>query len=588
MTRVLSTLALIAAAGTAHAQCNTAKVTAEVPGPNNWFGTSVALSGGMMVVGDPYSSVSGHADQGSLRVFSNVFGWNPLATLSRSSGAANEWLGRSVGISGDWIVAGMPLFDEGSGGAVFFKRNGAQWVQTSMVTLLNHEPSAHAGNAVAIDGDHAIIGVPDGDSVDPTVGFAQLATRVGDTWHYGGSFITSDLQPYDAAGSSVGVRGNLYMMGVPGRSISGHPGAGVIAVGTSGSSTFTESQLMNATDPQDYAALGRAAAMDDGIIVAGAPDYDNGITLDSGAVYIFEPGQFGIWVQTARILAPSPTPGAHFGGHVAVDGTRIVISEFGTGKTYIYRKTNLGGWVEEWRLHDPEAIGQGFGGGVAVSGEKVAVASTLGEVNGVNAAGYVNVFDMTGAFGANAKAFAPAITAGTYSGCTEFATDDGSASCGNSNTSPDVWFRFTAPCTGNVTFNTFGSNFDTVLSIHSSSISGPGASIACNDNAGQFFETSSVTLSMAQDQEVYIRIGGNSGAHGNYTLTIQSCGPNSCYANCDASTSAPLLTANDFQCFLNKFAAADAYANCDHSTSNPLLTANDFQCFLNAYAAGCT
>jgi len=60
-----------------------------------------------------------------------------------------------------------------------------------------------------------------------------------------------------------------------------------------------------------------------------------------------------------------------------------------------------------------------------------------------------------------------------------------------------------------------------------------------------------------------------------------------CYANCDNSTVAPILTANDFQCFLNKFAAQDPGANCDGSTTNPILTANDFQCFLNAYAAGC-
>ncbi len=60
-----------------------------------------------------------------------------------------------------------------------------------------------------------------------------------------------------------------------------------------------------------------------------------------------------------------------------------------------------------------------------------------------------------------------------------------------------------------------------------------------------------------------------------------------CYANCDGSTATPILTANDFQCFLNRFAASSPYANCDVSTSSPLLTANDFQCFLNAYAAGC-
>ncbi len=60
-----------------------------------------------------------------------------------------------------------------------------------------------------------------------------------------------------------------------------------------------------------------------------------------------------------------------------------------------------------------------------------------------------------------------------------------------------------------------------------------------------------------------------------------------CYSNCDGSTALPVLTANDFQCFLNRYAAGDPYANCDGSTVAPVLNANDFQCFLNSFAAGC-
>ncbi len=71
-------------------------------------------------------------------------------------------------------------------------------------------------------------------------------------------------------------------------------------------------------------------------------------------------------------------------------------------------------------------------------------------------------------------------------------------------------------------------------------------------------------------------------------MIITPMGSAPCYANCDGSTSTPILTANDFQCFLNKFAAADPTANCDGSTATPILTANDFQCFLNTYAAGCS
>ncbi len=60
-----------------------------------------------------------------------------------------------------------------------------------------------------------------------------------------------------------------------------------------------------------------------------------------------------------------------------------------------------------------------------------------------------------------------------------------------------------------------------------------------------------------------------------------------CYPNCDGSSVAPMLTANDFMCFLNRFASGHPYANCD-GTASPALTANDFQCFLNQFAAGCS
>jgi hypothetical protein len=65
-----------------------------------------------------------------------------------------------------------------------------------------------------------------------------------------------------------------------------------------------------------------------------------------------------------------------------------------------------------------------------------------------------------------------------------------------------------------------------------------------------------------------------------------SHGPD-CYANCDGSTTPPVLNLADFTCFLDRFAAGDPYANCDGSTSPPVLNVNDFACFLTKFAAGC-
>ena len=78
---------------------------------------------------------------------------------------------------------------------------------------------------------------------------------------------------------------------------------------------------------------------------------------------------------------------------------------------------------------------------------------------------------------------------------------------------------------------------------------------------------------------------GSDDSDSNFTIGTP---PAPCYANCDGSTVTPILTANDFQCFLNKYAASAPTANCDNSTGVPSLTANDFQCFLNAFAAGCS
>jgi hypothetical protein len=60
-----------------------------------------------------------------------------------------------------------------------------------------------------------------------------------------------------------------------------------------------------------------------------------------------------------------------------------------------------------------------------------------------------------------------------------------------------------------------------------------------------------------------------------------------CYANCDGSTSLPVLNVQDFSCFLVRFASGDLYANCDGSTQPPVLNVADFGCFLTRYSAGC-
>lgn len=79
---------------------------------------------------------------------------------------------------------------------------------------------------------------------------------------------------------------------------------------------------------------------------------------------------------------------------------------------------------------------------------------------------------------------------------------------------------------------------------------------------------------------------GDTGTIIGFKLTVTPAA--GCYANCDGSLTAPVLTAGDFQCFLNRFTVADPWANCDGSTRAPILNVMDFQCYINRYASGCT
>ena len=118
------------------------------------------------------------------------------------------------------------------------------------------------------------------------------------------------------------------------------------------------------------------------------------------------------------------------------------------------------------------------------------------------------------------------IGAGIHYGTTNFATNDGQATCGSSNLSPSVWYKWVAPRAGSITVSTCGSSFDTVLSVYdtNSCPSTTGTQIACNDDAGPGSEcgglVSSVTFTAIANETYYIRVSGFNDAQGDFQLNV--------------------------------------------------------------------
>ncbi len=114
------------------------------------------------------------------------------------------------------------------------------------------------------------------------------------------------------------------------------------------------------------------------------------------------------------------------------------------------------------------------------------------------------------------------IESGTHSGDTGNATNDGSASCGTSDESPDTWFLYAASEDGVLRVDTCGSSWDTVLSIHTGCPGTAANEIACNDDACGL--QSIVQFQVTAFTDYVIRVSGFDGASGPFTLTVGMVG----------------------------------------------------------------
>ncbi len=111
------------------------------------------------------------------------------------------------------------------------------------------------------------------------------------------------------------------------------------------------------------------------------------------------------------------------------------------------------------------------------------------------------------------------------SGSSLQATNDGSATCGSSSTSRDVWYAYRPVSSATVNVNTCGSGFDTVLSVFTGACGGL-TQVACNDdnassggnNACGGGLSSGINVAMTAGTTYYIRVAGYQGAAGTFNI----------------------------------------------------------------------
>jgi hypothetical protein len=106
----------------------------------------------------------------------------------------------------------------------------------------------------------------------------------------------------------------------------------------------------------------------------------------------------------------------------------------------------------------------------------------------------------------------------TYFGSTADATNDGSASCGDSVASADVWYYYQPYGSGFLTISLCDSPYNTVLSVHTACPGTAANEVACNDDYCGL--QSRIELFVISGHSYWIRVSGADGATGLFSLTV--------------------------------------------------------------------
>jgi hypothetical protein len=341
------------------------KVVADGGVPYQQFGASVAIDGATAVVG----GVESGAGDGSYPAGPGVAfvlrkqstGWTQAAELRADDGAAGEFFGFSVAVSGDTAVVGAhdaTVDGQADRGAAYvFHHTGDAWAQVARLTAGDGISGDLFGNAVAIDGDTIVVGAY-GSTVDGRFGQGALYvfSADGGGWTQTGKLTAADGVALDQLGFSVALHGDELMAGAPNAvGADGSAKTGAVYAFQRSAGAWSQAQKLVPDDGAANDAFGVSVGFEGGYGVVGAP-FGNGLL---GAAYVFERDATG-WAQAQKLLPQNGLPNdVLWAFAVALSGDHLVVTEptydSNLGRADVYGRT-ADGWTLQQTLTASDAV----------------------------------------------------------------------------------------------------------------------------------------------------------------------------------------------------------------------------------------
>jgi hypothetical protein len=374
------------------------KLTASDGAASDYFGRSVAISGNIAVVGAFYDNVGLNADQGSAYVFGRSGNtWGMRQKLTASDGAAGDWFGRSVAISGETIVVGAWRDDIGKnvdqGSAYVFARSSDffdrdSWSQQAKLIANEGAGCDYFGYSVGISVDTVVVGT------NGNLGSAHVFVRSGSSWSQQARLIASNGAC--AFGDSVSINGDIVVVGAPCDSVGSNLNQGSAYLFLRDGIHWSQKQRLTASDGAANDNFGRSVAIGGETIVVGADADDISSNANQGSAYVFVRTGPTWWSQQQKLTASDGTADDRFGYSVAISGDTVVVGAWGDslyqGSVYVFGRSGTT-WSQQQKLvANDGASDDSFGVSVAISQNVILVGAEADDIGANLYQGSVYVF----------------------------------------------------------------------------------------------------------------------------------------------------------------------------------------------------
>ncbi|MCU7959182.1 MAG: FG-GAP repeat protein [gamma proteobacterium symbiont of Bathyaustriella thionipta] len=350
------------------------KLTASDEGVGDFFGFSVAISGNTALIG-AYGNNDAGSDSGSAYVFiRDGNNWTEQQKLVASDAGFSHRFGQAVALQGNSALIGAPLDNHagaGAGSAYVFVRSGSTWTQQQKLTASDAASNDSFGAAVSLSGDTAVIGARSDDHDGRFgSGSAYVFVRSGSTWTQQQKLTASDAQGGDNFGVSVSIYANSILIGSNFDDDDGSLSGSAYVFVRSGTS-WTQQQKLTASDASTRDRFGSAVSISEDSALIGA-NIDTAVAFQSGSAYVFT-RTGSLWTEQQKLTASDGGDRDAFGSSVTLlDRTALVgatLNHAERGAGYIFVR-NGSTWIQQQKLvgNDTDPSDR-FGSSVALSGD---------------------------------------------------------------------------------------------------------------------------------------------------------------------------------------------------------------------------